>query len=103
MRLASLLLLLVLPQAEAHVDEYGTCSIVVESTCSKESKTCKALFKKEDLPKGKECSTPQKGLKWVVPESVPKECQKEAAALAERANRGNLKELCELDGIATQM
>jgi len=60
MRLASLLL--ALPQAEAGPDNEGACTAyVVESGCSKESKSCKALFKKEDLPKGQECSTPQKG------------------------------------------
>ena len=97
MRFASslLLLLLALPQAHAGPDNAGACAAyVVESGCSKESKSCKALFKKENLPKGKECSTPEKGLKWVVPESVPKECQKEAAAPAEKANDGDLKGLC---------
>ena len=63
--------------------------------CTKESKTCKALFKKEDLPKGKECvaspaggpkwASPRGGPKWKVPESVPKEDQKEAKALANLA------------------
>ena len=42
----------------------------------------------------KECGTPEKGLKWVVPESVRKEHQKEAAAMAERANKGEFKGLC---------
>jgi len=95
MRLASLLLLLALPQAHAGPDNAGACAAyLVESGCSKESKSCKALFKKEDLPKGKECGTPEKGLKWVVAESVPKECQKEAAAMAEKANKGELKGFC---------
>jgi len=102
MRLASFLLFLALPQAQAGPDNAGACAegrekvFVVESGCTKESKTCKALFKKEDLPKGKECGTPKKGLKWVVPESVPKECQKEAAALADRANKNELNGLCEM-------
>ncbi len=95
MRLACLLLVLALPQAHAGPDNAGACATyVVESGCSKESKSCMALFKKEDLPKGKECSTPEKGLKWVVPESVPKEHLKEAKALAEKANKGELKGLC---------
>ena len=97
MRLASFLLFLALPQAEAGPDNEGACTAyVVESGCTKESKTCKALFKKEDLPKGKECGTPKKGLEWVVPnEPFFKACQKEAAALAERANKGELKGLCQ--------
>ena len=96
MRLASFLLFLALPQAHAGVANGGSACVacVVESGCSKESKSCKALFKKEDLPKGEECGTPEKGLKWVVPESVPKECQKEAAAMAEKANKGELKGFC---------
>ena len=98
MRLASLLLLLALLQAEARAQgdtTLGDIVIVVESSCSKESKSCKVLFKKEDLPKGQECSTPDKGVKWVVPESVSKEHQKEAKALAEKANRGDTKGLCD--------
>jgi len=97
MRLASFLLLLPLLQAEARPQgdtTLGDIVIVVESSCSKESKSCKALFKKEDLPKGEECGTPKKGVKWVVPESVSKEHQKEAAAMAEKANKGELKGFC---------
>jgi len=99
MRLASLLLLLALLQAEARADVSGFevsgfDVVVVESSCSKESKSCKVLFKKEDLPKGQECSTPDKGVKWVVPESVSKEHQKEAKALAEKANKDELKGFC---------
>jgi hypothetical protein len=95
----SLLLLLTLPRAEAGPDNEGACDVkhgyglaVVESSCTKESKTCKALIEKENLPKVKECGTPQKGLKRKVPESVPKACQKEAAALADRANKGEMKD-----------
>jgi hypothetical protein len=58
MRLASFLLFLALPQAQATQDDSFDTFLVVESTCTKESKTCKALFKKEDLPKGKECGKP---------------------------------------------
>jgi len=94
MRLASFLLFLALPQAQAKPAAAQT--YVVESTCTKESKTCKALFKTEDLPKGEECGKPPKGLKWKVPESVPKEHQREAAALAEKANEGRLNGLCEI-------
>ena len=81
-----------LPQA--HATPCAPSPWVVESGCSKESKSCKALFKKEDLPKGQECSTPDKGVKWVVPESVSKEHQKEAKALAEKANKDELKGFC---------
>ncbi len=106
MRLASFLLFLALLQAQAKpaaaqadveapsIGALFSAQVVVESTCTKESKTCKALFKKEDLPKGKECGTPAQGLKWKVPESVPKEDQKEAKALAEKANKGEMKGLC---------
>ncbi len=66
-------------------------ALIVESSCTKESKTCEVLIEKENLPKGKECGTPAQGLKWKVPESVPKAYQKEAAALADRANKGELK------------
>jgi hypothetical protein len=93
MQLASFLFLLAMPQAQGDTT-LGDIVIVVESSCTKESKGCKVLFRKEDLPKGKECSTPEKGLKWVVPESVPKEHLKEAKALAEKANKGELKGLC---------
>jgi len=97
MRLASFLLFLALPQAQAGPDNKAACdSYVVESGCSKESKTCKALFKKEDLPKGKACGTPVKGLEWNVPrEPFFKACQKESAALAEKANNGELNGLCQ--------
>ena len=99
MRLASLLLLFALLQAEARADAQGFDIdvfdvVAVESSCTKESKSCKVLFKKEELPKGQECSTPDKGVKWVVPESVSKEHQREAAAMAEKANKGELKGLC---------
>ncbi len=104
MRLACLLLVLALPQAHAGPDNAGACATyVVESGCSEESKSCMALFKKEDLPKGKECGTPQKGLKWTVtPEELvgaPKACQKESAALAEKANKGDLKGLCYVEKV----
>ena len=102
MRLASFLLFLALPQAQAGPDNAGACAegrekvFVVESGCTKESKTCKALFKKEDLPKGKACGTPVKGLEWNVPrEPFFKACQKESAALAEKANNGELNGLCQ--------
>ena len=116
MRLASFLLFLALLQAQAKpaaaqadveapsIGALPSFQVVVESTCTKESKTCKALFKKEDLPKGKECvaspaggpkwASPRGGPKWKVPESVPKEDQKEAKALAEKANKGGMKGLC---------
>jgi len=95
MGLASFLLFLALPQAQAGPDNAGACTAyVVESSCTNVSKTCAGLFEKEKLPKGEACGTPAKGGKWKVPESLPKACQKEAAALAERANRGELKGLC---------
>ena len=110
MRLASFLLFLALPQAQA-TDVTHDNYLVVERSCTKESKTCKDLLKKEDLPKGKECAKiPTDGVGWVSTEigsdgetfrkgDIRLETflsKKEAAALAERANKGELKGLCTL-------
>ena len=60
MGLASFLLFLALPQAQAGPDNAGACTAyVVESSCTNVSKTCAGLFEKEELPKGEACGTPK--------------------------------------------
>lgn len=83
------------PQTVAAADDgRPDVAFVVESTCTTGSKSCNALFERDDMPKGRECGSPTKGVKWTVPETISKEYQKEATELARRANKGNVKGLC---------
>ncbi len=93
-----IILLLLLGQQLAQADEPKGAQLpstyLIDSNCTKESKECMILFEQKDLPEGESCGKPTEKTKWTVPQSIPKEFLKAATALLDRANAGDLSNMC---------